>query len=219
MESESVLATVRRLKDNPETALRVMRQGVLVARLLPVTWADDSPESVAVLAEWRKAASDAFPSQFPVTLAGTRRWLVHQLLELSERLLFWVTDLGGRRIGHVGLFHFNFELNEVELDNIVRGAQNALPGVMEASIRALIDWTFETLGMHALTLRVFADNIRAIRLYQRCGFQEVQLTPMSCVVEGEVVRWVEAEDESQPVGRYFSTMALPRSRSQQALAA
>jgi RimJ/RimL family protein N-acetyltransferase len=174
---------------------------------------------VALLADWRKSAADAFPSQFPVTLAGTQRWLIRQLLELPERLLFWVTDSNGRRIGHVGLFHFDFLRREVELDNIVRGVHNVLPGIMEASVQTLLDWTFETLKMDALTLRVFADNIRAIHLYQRCGFQEVKLTPMTRMVEGEVIRWVEVEDGTQLVGRYFTTMALPRSRFKPAHAA
>jgi RimJ/RimL family protein N-acetyltransferase len=219
MNPEQVLATVRRLKETPDTQLPVLREGIVVARLVPVTWADDCPESVALLADWRRTASDAFPSQFPVTLAGTQRWLIRQLLELPERLLFWVTDTSGRRIGHVGLFHFNFAECAVELDNILRGVPGVLPGIMEASIRALLDWTFDTLGMDALTLRVFADNMRAIRLYLRCGFQEVQLTPLVRVVEGEVIRWVEVEDDTQPIGRYFSTMALPRSRYGQARAA
>src|SRR5437588_11412829 len=114
MDSPAVLATVRRLKEGPpEAPLAVMRQGVLVARLEPVTWADDCPESVALLAEWRQAAADAFPSQFPVTLAGTQRWLIRQLLELPERLLYWVIALDGTRIGHVGLFHFHFPEREV----------------------------------------------------------------------------------------------------------
>src|SRR5882672_8781127 len=138
MDPGSVLATVRRLKEEPATTLPVLRQGALVARLTPVTWADDCPESVALLADWRRAAADAFPSQFPVTLAGTQRWLIRQLLELPERLLFWVTGLNGLRIGHIGLFHFHFPEREVELDNIVRGVAKVMPGVMEASIGTLL---------------------------------------------------------------------------------
>src|SRR5947208_373986 len=98
MDPEQVFSTVRRFKErpSPETTLPVLRQGVLVARLEPVTWADDCPESIALLADWRRAAADAYPSQFPVTLAGTQRWLIRQLLDLAERSLFWVTGLDGK---------------------------------------------------------------------------------------------------------------------------
>src|SRR5947209_8584603 len=108
---EEVLEKVRRVKEDPSAlgcVLPVVAGGRAVARLEGVGWRDlADPDSVALLAAWREAAADAFPARFPVTLQGTRSWLVKQLLELPDRVLFWVKDGSGTRVGHVGLYRFD----------------------------------------------------------------------------------------------------------------
>src|SRR5262249_3745634 len=159
--------------------LPVWQQGKTVAWLEPVSRQDaEQTDAVALLARWRAAAAYAFPAQFRVTLAGTQRWLVKQLLDLADRLLFWVNTTQGTRIGHVGLYRFDFERRQVEIDNIVRGVAGVLPGVMYAAVRALLHWSFASLEMDTLFLRVFSDNLRALKLYERCGFSETMRFPL-----------------------------------------
>jgi RimJ/RimL family protein N-acetyltransferase len=210
---ETVLATLRRLKEKPaEGILPVTQQGQLLARLIPVGFPDaNSDAAVDLLAKWREQAADAFPSQFPVTFEGTKRWLSKNLLELPERFLFWVTTPEGQRVGHLGLYRFDFEQRQTELDNVIRGVSGILPGVMEASTRTLMDWSFQALNIDAVFLRVFSHNARAIGLYERCGFRETMRVPLARVVEDGVVHWVEVNGTyRQPVTRYFVTMCLPR---------
>jgi RimJ/RimL family protein N-acetyltransferase len=183
-----------------------------VARLEPVTWRDaECADSVQLLAQWREAAADAFPAIFPVTIDGTHRWLIKQLLEVPDRLLFWIVTEEGQKIGHVGLFRFDAAAQQIEIDNVIRGVANVLPGIIEAAVAALLDWTFAHLEMRDVYLRVFSDNGRAIRLYQRCGFQETMRMPLKRVQENDVVRWLEVDGSYRgPVSRYFVTMRLPR---------
>jgi RimJ/RimL family protein N-acetyltransferase len=214
---ERVLTTISRLKQPGaarDGSLAVHMGGGVPARLVPITWEDvDRPDSIELLARWRETAADAFPSQFPVTLDGTKRWLIHGLLEVPDRLLFWVTtSLEKKRIGHVGVFHYDFDDGGFEIDNIVRGVEGALPGIIYHSLQELLTWNFNVLGMCSARLRVFAHNDRAIRLYQRLGFRETMRMPLVRVQERDVVRWVEANGTyGQPVGRYFVTMGLDRS--------
>ena len=214
---EKLPALLHRLKQGPqfrEPWLPVLQQGRTIAWLEPVTWLDaDNQASIALFANWREQAAFAFPSQFPVTLAGTQRWVQSQLLEVPDRFLFWVTGTDGARLGHVGLFHFNFELRHVELDNIVRGVHDRLPGLMLASVQALLHWAYTALEQETTYLRVFSDNNRAIRLYEQCGFQEISRVPVMREQEGDLVRWIETDaDPNQTVGRALVTMRLPRSR-------
>src|SRR5262249_29504226 len=103
-------------------ALPVVHQGRVVARLEPVSWQDaERPEAIALLARWRERANPFFPAQFPVTLPGTQRWLLKQLLEVPDRILFWVRGIDRQAVGHVGLFRFDWDGPSVEIDNIVRG--------------------------------------------------------------------------------------------------
>src|SRR5437588_398790 len=94
---EHVLGTIRLLKQGRTAEADwqpIVHNRRTVGWLEPVTWLDaDRQDAIALLANWRENAAHAFPSQFPVTLVGTHRWLIRQLLEVSDRMLFWVTAL------------------------------------------------------------------------------------------------------------------------------
>ena len=213
---DAVLATLRRFKEvgtAPETALLLAENGQSVGVLHPVAWVDaQQPEATALLAKWREKANPFFPSQFPVTLEGTHRWLVKGLLETADRILFWVKTADGRPVGHVGLYRFDFEKKSVEVDNIVRGEEGVLPGVMRTAIAAMLDWAFDALGVEATTLRVMSDNDRAIKLYRRLGYKEVARVPLMREQDGAVVHWVEVDRSvgEAATARYFVTMRLTK---------
>lgn len=206
---EKVLEIIRRLKTGASARSSGLPAHPLVT-LKPVTWSDaDQPSLVHLLAQWRKKANPFFPAQFPVTDEGTHRWLIKSTLEAPERLLFWAVSSAGEKVGHLGLFRFDFDDRTVELDNVVRGVDGVSPGLMQAAVESLMAWTFEALAMRAMYLRVLSDNDRALRLYQRCGFEETMRMPLVREQEGDIVRWVEAAaDNRQPVSRYFVTMRL-----------
>jgi RimJ/RimL family protein N-acetyltransferase len=213
---DDILTIIRRLKESPPARgdfWPVSVQGVPAAWLVPISREEvDRAESIELLASWRAAAADGFPSQRPVTLAGTRRWLTDCLLDVPDRLLFWVKTTAGTRIGHVGLFRFDFDEGGFEIDNIVRGVEGELPGIMYHAVTTLLDWSFDTLGMEEAFLRVFNDNARAMRLYDRLGFRETMRMPLARVPEGDGIRWLEVTGTyRKPVSRYFVTMHLPRS--------
>ena len=210
-----VLAALRRFKEvgaAPETTLPLLQKGRVVGRLEPISWADAAkPETASILAKWREKANPFFPSQFPVTLEGTQRWLIKGVLETADRILFWVRTPNGRPVGHVGLFRFDFDKKGTEVDNIVRGEQGVLPGVMQTAIDSMLGWTFGALGIQTTTLRVMSDNERAVKLYQRLGYQEIGRVPLKREDEGQVVHWVEqATSTGELDERFFVTMRLTK---------
>jgi RimJ/RimL family protein N-acetyltransferase len=44
-------------------------------------------------------------------------------------------------------------------------------GIGKESTRLVLDWAFGPLNAHRVQLEVLADNLRAIRCYQACGFR------------------------------------------------
>jgi RimJ/RimL family protein N-acetyltransferase len=184
---DEVRTILRWLKDGPPGAIPLPWSGPPAA-LSCVTWEDAGDRAaLARLARWRASAFEFFPARLPRTRGGTRRWLVEEVLDAPERILFWVCDGAGAALGHLGLARFDFAQGTAEVDDVLRGTAG-LPGLMGAAIDALAAWSFEALRLRSLLLRVLAGNDRALRLSRRCGFDEVQT------------------DELPPDGRSFVTM-------------
>lgn len=125
---------------------------------------------IALLSQWRRDNSFAYPSQFQVTDEGTASWLRSKLLDVPDRLLFLVLNRFGTPIGHLGLANCLNDSCEVEIDNVVRGDKHDNLGIMSEAMRVLIRWTEETIAPNSIFLRVFKDNDHAISFYQKLGF-------------------------------------------------
>lgn len=160
---------------------------------------------IRLLASWRSKHAWWFPAQFRVTLAGTRHWAKHQLLEAPDRVLFLIHLPAGTLAGHVGLYRFDYAHKMCEIDNIVRG-RKSVPGLMYLSVRTMMHWAQDNLGITGFSLRVFSDNDKAIRLYTRLGFRVVRTIPLYRTVDNGVTRWEERKGESGKALRYYLAM-------------
>lgn len=170
----------------------------------------NSDNDIKSLAKWRKDVQEWFPGQFKVTESGTKSWLENGVLKTKDRLLFWVHDSKGEKIGHVGLFRFDYKKKFCELDNIVRGEAGS-PGIMKAACKALIDLCKNDLQLDDVYLRVFSDNDKAIKLYEALNFKEVQRNPLCKIQDGDATKWVDLiKSPYEEVERYFSTMKLQK---------
>jgi len=177
--------------------------------LVPVTEADQNPESIKLLAEWREKIQEYFPSQFKVTEEGTGKWLENAVLKTKDRLLFWVVNSKGEKIGHVGLFRFDYKQDFCELDNIARGIDNSDKGIIEAACKKLIEFAKNELKQKDIYLRVFADNSKAVKLYERIGFKEIQRVGLRKIVDENSTKWIDViKDPYHKIEKYFATMKL-----------
>ena len=78
-----------------------------------------------------------------------------------------------RPIGTAGLIAINAAHRTAEL-GIGIGEQDCWgKGYGTEATRLVLDYAFTMLGLHNVMLRAFSYNERAIRVYQRAGFQEI----------------------------------------------
>ena len=159
---------------------------------------------IGALARWREENAFAFPTQFPVTQAGTATWLRHGLLDVPDRILFLVQDRFGHTVGHLGFASASSTDRSLEVDNVVRGEQGAQPGLMGAALEGLLAWAQDCFRPARIHLRVFADNAHAIGFYRRLGFRDGARTPLRRELDGETVRYVPAA--GAPADRWFLGM-------------
>lgn len=166
--------------------------------LLPICRFHTEDEGLLLtLATWREASADAFPTQFAVTLDGTRSWLADRVLAVPDRLLFLVLDRLGTPVGHIGIANAANERAEVEIDNVVRGLAEPT-GIMSRALQALLGWIDDAIAPDAVFLRVFADNQHAISFYERNGFLATGEMPLRRHEEGGAVAYRPLTDDAEP---------------------
>lgn len=204
------------LKDEKNTfvspVISVYSKAVLLGYLRAVTKSllyDN--EKVRLLSKWRKQSEWWFPAQFKVTTSGTKKWLQERLLDTKDRFLFMIETPSGIPIGHVGLFRFNFTEKSCEIDNVVRG-EPYIPGIMTYAVYTIIAWAKKNLGVKKFYLQVFSDNKKAIKLYKRCGFRQINQVFMKKVVERDKTSWVEVPDnqKGERINIYMKLLSLEK---------
>jgi UDP-4-amino-4,6-dideoxy-N-acetyl-beta-L-altrosamine N-acetyltransferase len=106
----------------------------------------------------------------PISHAQEEKWFERKL-EDDDSELFAIETLDGTHIGNIELFHFQRVHRGAELGVVLGEKAYWGQGYGSDAIRALLRFGFEELNLHRIQLRVYEDNERAIRAYQKCGFQ------------------------------------------------
>ncbi len=148
----------------------------LVGYLRPITrdYRESVPGCAAQLALWRNANPSLSAEPFTATEETTREWLDHSVIGRADRLLFYIVLPDGKRVGHIGFSSFDYDARCCEVDAVLRGEKDALPGIMTFALHALIRWGLAALRLTDIELRVFSDNPHAIAYYQRNYFISTQ---------------------------------------------
>lgn len=129
-----------------------------------------TPSEIKLLARWRRRNTLWFRDTKPITFKGTQIWW-QGVQNNPLRILFWVQNSKGNKIGHMGLNRFKNK--SCELDNVIRG-RKASPGLMGFAAKSLINWVFKSLPIEKIYLQTNFDNLHAIKFYQKCGFKIVK---------------------------------------------
>lgn len=144
--------------------------------LVPVRRDDlQNTDRIDLLGQWRDAHQYAYPSRFPITEAGTRKWFEKSVLENENRVMYWVADEELNLIGHLGLL-LNSEL-EIEIDNVLKGLPGH-PGLFTEAMAQLERIAVSEFGTKALVLKVLGQNSHAVRFYENIGYTMVSQVGM-----------------------------------------
>jgi len=203
---DEILARVQQAKDRRLELPVHDDAGNLVSTMRMIA-AD--PLHTRLVADWREANKDWYPTVFAYNLDNTRKWIEKQVLANPERILFFLFTPDGEPWGHLGLATFSFDPHAAcEIDAVMRGRSDLAPGAMTPAVRSLVRWAFDEVGIGRMGLRVFSDNERAVRLYERVGFEPGRLIPLVYEEGDPISSWREAKPGEEP-GRHFLEMRLP----------
>lgn len=151
--------------------------GAPLGWLVPIT-ADVAadPETAEAICRWRSDNRDAFLTVFSPSLDKTRSYLSDIYLPDEGRILFFVVDQSGRRIGIAGFR--DISVGSAELDLVIRGEPSPSPRLMTYAQSTMLAWAFGTLGVAVVYLVVLEHNVRARRAYDRLGFRVAGATAL-----------------------------------------
>lgn len=105
-------------------------------------------------------------TQYPVSEYEHEKWF-STITTLDNVKLFLVLDkLNGKKLGTIGLKHFDFTNRNVELF-INLGISG---GYGTDAVATMTEYCFRHLNYHKVYLYVYESNKRAIRCYEKAGF-------------------------------------------------
>lgn len=169
--------------------------------LVPVKHDDlQNIDRIELLGQWRNAHQYAYPSRFPVTEAGTKKWFEKSVLENENRVMYWVADESLNLYGHLGLL-LNSD-QEIEIDNVLKG-RGGFPRLFTEAMLQIEQVAIAEFGTKQLVLKVLGQNSHAIKFYENLGYTVVGKIGMKW--EGEPDSQILVE--SAAPDEYLHTMA------------
>lgn len=158
----------------------------------------DDDIAITRLTKWRLEAV-SFRDSFKPTFESTKRWLRKLLLDVPDRILFFILDRRGNPVGHLGFAHCMNDQGLMEVDNVIRGVKNAEPGIMTQSSKALLRWAVQTISPQGFYLSTIDSNAHAIEFYIRMGFKIREKKPLRAIEEDGITKLIpQAKDDKNP---------------------
>lgn len=174
--------------------------------LVPVTYQSVKDENlISDYTNWRNEQLKIFKDETLTTKISTENWLLKNVLDNKDRILFEVANEAGERKGFLGLQNIALDETSCELDALV-GPHLLNEEDRRNFILLLLNWIRTELKIHTVYFRVFDDCGDLIRLYESIGFKEIQRVPVKKCKQNSQTEWKEVvSDPFRKVSRYLVT--------------
>jgi RimJ/RimL family protein N-acetyltransferase len=110
---------------------------------------------------------------FPMSIEDEEHWYQNTLNQDIQERPFSIevhTDDGWRLIGNCSFFGIEREARSSEIGIMIGDKSMWNQGLGTESMKLLLRIGFETLNLNRIFLRVYSDNLRAKRSYEKAGF-------------------------------------------------
>jgi len=111
-----------------------------------------------------------FGSYRPLSLAQEEQWYEKMLQDRTT--LNFAIEVEGQHVGGAGFAAINHQDRHAEVGLFIGVKELWGQGLCVDVLRTLLRYGFDCLNLHRIYLRVFAENERARRCYEKVGFKE-----------------------------------------------
>lgn len=150
--------------------------------LRPMTYDDTD-----LIVNWRNSEEvrKRFLYRGTFTREGHENW-IRTMVETGKVVQMIICDSAtDTPLGSVYIRDIDYTNRKAEYGIFIGEATGRGRGVGTAAAKLMLRYCFEELKLHKVFLRVIADNIRAIRSYEKAGFQKEAYLKDEVFVEGE----------------------------------
>jgi RimJ/RimL family protein N-acetyltransferase len=109
---------------------------------------------------------------YPISRADEMKWLESIAVTNHREKVFAIVTTENELIGSVGLHNINWVERKAELGIMIGEPRYWGKGYGSDAVRRILRIAFEKMNINRVYLRVFENNPRAIRVYEKCGFQK-----------------------------------------------
>lgn len=120
----------------------------------------------------RESVKCHFIYQKPFTIEGHTAWLQNMVKTGNVAQFIIYSQALEKDVGSVFLRDIDPDNRKAEYGIFIGEDDARGHGIGTAAAKLIIKYGFDELGLHKIFLRVFADNIRAIKSYEKAGFRQ-----------------------------------------------
>jgi RimJ/RimL family protein N-acetyltransferase len=134
---------------------------------------EDIPQALAYVndPEVKRLLNPSIP--YPLTLSDEEKWVAEQSANSQTTYSFAIETLAdGKYIGGCGINSINWKNSTAEVGIFIGDKAFWNQGYGTDAMRVLLRFIFDQMNINKVKLNVFSFNLRALRMYQKCGFKE-----------------------------------------------
>lgn len=131
-----------------------------------------------------------FNSQYhQVSRTDHEKWMEAMMAKHADIVFFVIEELStNQAIGTCQLLNISPRYRSAELQIRIGAVEYHGKGLGTEAVELLTRFGFTELNLHRIYLHVFSTNLRAIRVYEKCGFSREGLLRDAAFIDGS---WVD----------------------------
>lgn len=111
-------------------------------------------------------------SYLPLCEAKQRKWYEKYLNDDTQQTFIIKAKEEKTPIGTIGLTDIDYKNQKAELTIIIGEKEYRGRGLGGEALKLLVKFAFNEMNLRKIKALVFSDNVKAIILYEKCGFKE-----------------------------------------------